>query len=141
MPNNIYKAARNIAGITQERAAELLYISCDTLSNYERGIYEPDKEMVAKMIAIYGTPHLAMQYLFDSPLQKYIPECRIRDLPLAVINFLDKYKKLGAKKDEMLAVTADGKIEPHEEEFWEEVMEATVKLQQAAMELKYADRR
>ena len=42
---NIYAAARNAAGLTQERAAECLAISVRSLADYESGVRLPSEEM------------------------------------------------------------------------------------------------
>lgn len=47
---NIYAAARNAAGLTQERAAECLAVSVRSLADYESGVRLPSEE-VAEEIA------------------------------------------------------------------------------------------
>ena len=86
---NIYKKARGQSGMTQERAAELLLISTDTLSNYERGIYKPPEEIVREMIILYNFNQLAMDYFFDSPLREYLPVVEGKTVKDAVLNFMD----------------------------------------------------
>ena len=48
------RAARINKGYTMAVAAELLGISKDTLSNYERGITYPDVPILRKIEEVYG---------------------------------------------------------------------------------------
>lgn len=48
------KMARLCAGLTQEKAASLIGVSPDTLSNYERGKSFPDVVTVKKIEQAYG---------------------------------------------------------------------------------------
>lgn len=48
------KTARELKGLTQKEAAELLDISTDTLSNYERGKSYPDVPLIKKIENLYG---------------------------------------------------------------------------------------
>ena len=48
------KRARIKAGLTQARAAELIGVTADTLSNYERGKSYPDVPIIKKIESVYG---------------------------------------------------------------------------------------
>lgn len=73
---NIYKIAREVAGLTQVAAAMLIPCSESALSGYERGTLNVSDEMVENMIKVYKTPILAILHLKrkNSPLAKYIPD-------------------------------------------------------------------
>lgn len=51
---NIYKKPREIAGYSQERAAELLDISVESLRAYETGRRVPPGEVVVRMMDLYN---------------------------------------------------------------------------------------
>lgn len=51
------KAARDLNGFTQEEAAKLIGVSCDTLGNYERGKTYPDIPVLRKIEEVYGVPY------------------------------------------------------------------------------------
>lgn len=51
---NIYKNARRAAGLTQEQAAEQLYISVRSLAEYEAGRTTPPDDVACRMIDVYG---------------------------------------------------------------------------------------
>ena len=54
--------ARHCAGLTREKAAELLGIAPRTLAYYEGGRDIPD-EIIAKMVMAYKSPELGYHYL------------------------------------------------------------------------------
>lgn len=54
--------ARHSAGLTREKAAEILGIAPRTLAYYEGGRDIPD-EIIAKMVQAYGSPELGYHYL------------------------------------------------------------------------------
>ena len=51
---NLYQRARLSTGLTQERAAELLGLSPESLKQYEGGKTVPKDETVAKMVEVYS---------------------------------------------------------------------------------------
>lgn len=55
-PKITLAAARVNAGMTQDKAAEALNISKETLSNYERGKSVPNWDMVRKIESVYDFP-------------------------------------------------------------------------------------
>lgn len=55
-PKITLKAARVNAGLSQKKAAEMLNISKETLSNYEKGAYSPSWDMVHKIGEVYKFP-------------------------------------------------------------------------------------
>ena len=71
---NLYKASRTTAGLTQEQAAALLAIAPRTLSDYENGHTRVPDDIVAAMSDYYKAPLLAIQHLQQtSVLGKYLP--------------------------------------------------------------------
>lgn len=57
------KAARMNKGYDQETAAQLIGISSDTLSNYERGKTYPDVPIIKKMEEVYGIRYDDINFL------------------------------------------------------------------------------
>lgn len=56
MPDNIkvtLKTARELKKLSQEEAAELIGVSVDTLSNYERGKTFPDVKTLKRIEEVY----------------------------------------------------------------------------------------
>ena len=57
----MYARHRKAAGLTQEKAAELLGVAVRTLANWEAGIYVPPDDKVALMCDAYPAPTLALE--------------------------------------------------------------------------------
>ena len=57
------KSARVNKGLTQVKAAKLIGITPDTLSNYERGKSYPDVPIIQKMEQVYGVPYSELIFL------------------------------------------------------------------------------
>ena len=57
------KSARVNKGLTQVKAAKLIGITPDTLSNYERGNSYPDVPIIQKMEQVYGVSYSELIFL------------------------------------------------------------------------------
>ena len=62
-PRNIYKTARTVAGLTQERWAEAVGVSVDSIRGYEAGAVIPADETVRAMSEISGLAPLSYWHL------------------------------------------------------------------------------
>lgn len=60
---NIYQVAREAAGLTQERAAELIGLSVESVRTYETEKRVPGDDTVIKMVDIYNANYLAYHHL------------------------------------------------------------------------------
>lgn len=66
MPNNIkvtLKTARELKKLSQEEAAELIGVSVDTLSNYERGKTFPDVKTLKRIEEVYEVSYNQLIFL------------------------------------------------------------------------------
>ncbi len=57
------RAARTNKGLSQKKAAKLIGISVETLSNYERGIRFPDVPVIKKIEEVYGVEYKYLIFL------------------------------------------------------------------------------
>lgn len=57
------KSARVNKGLTQAKAAELIGITKDTLSNYERGKSYPDVPVIKKIETVYDVSYSDIKFL------------------------------------------------------------------------------
>ncbi len=57
------KSASVNKGLTQVKAAKLIGITPDTLSNYERGKSYPDVPIIQKMEQVYGVSYSELIFL------------------------------------------------------------------------------
>ena len=72
------KAARELKGYTQQKAAKLMHISADTLSNYERGKSYPDIPILRRIEKVYGVSYNQIIFL---PLDFGLTECEEKEEP------------------------------------------------------------
>lgn len=87
---NIYKNARKSAGMTQEKAAQLLNVSVDSLRDYEQSQRPVPSDVASAMCDVYQAPYLAVQHLRRSSElgKRVVPEIQLKDLPEAVLGVL-----------------------------------------------------
>ena len=120
---NIYKSARRNAGMTQEQAAEQLYISVRSLAEYEAGRTIPPDDVVCRMVEAYGAKHLAYMHLKQSTEvgRRFLPDLHIMDLPRSVLKLQKEVKDVTDINHHMVDVACDGMVEEHESETWRRV--------------------
>ncbi len=137
---NIYQIARESAGLTQEKAAELLDISVESIRGYEGFKRIPPNKVVVKMIEIYNTQHLAIQHIRNSSedLQNYLPKIEVKDLPSAMLRLYKEVKDLIDVRDEMLDITYDGIIDEKEKPRYEKILKEFDDVVEAFMSVKFA---
>ncbi len=115
---NIYRNARTVAGLTQERWAEFLGISVDSVQNYERGISAPSDEILLRMADISGVKILPYWHLSQRSriAAEILPDLeKTKDLPEAVLSLLvniEDFQEDGMK--ELLRIASDGKVDEEE---------------------------
>ena len=85
-PRKIYKTARAVAGLTQERWAEALGVSVDSIRAYENGAVVPSDETVRAMSEISGLAPLAYWHLCNKSrlASETLPDVEQLPLPQAV---------------------------------------------------------
>ena len=127
---NIYKKPREIAGYSQERAAELLDISVESLRAYETGRRVPPGEVVVRMMDLYNCQYLAVSFL---------PDVKLQDLPTAMLRRQKELNDFLKCREEVLDITCDGVISPEERPRWERVLKELDDVSAAIMAVKFAD--
>lgn len=120
---NIYKIARKAAGMTQEQAAELLYVSIRSLADYESGRTIPSDETVCKMIEVYGTNWLGYEHLKRSTEvgKRYLPDLELTDLARSVLKLQKEVADVNKINPDMVEVACDGVVNEFETEKWQQV--------------------
>jgi transcriptional regulator with XRE-family HTH domain len=109
---NIYQIARESAGLTQEKASELMDICVESLRAYEGSRRIPPDHIVIKMIEIYNTQYLAYQHLKTSAEvgRKYLPNIEIKDLPASILRLHTEIKDYIDREDLLMEIGSDGKV-------------------------------
>jgi transcriptional regulator with XRE-family HTH domain len=115
---NWYKACREVAGLTQEQAAELLPISTRQLSDYETGRTQVPLDMVERMADTYKAPLLAWAHIkYYTEVGKFFPDVQEPqtkgDMAFQAILAQDD---LAPAVDEIKEIVSDGEIAEDEKE-------------------------
>lgn len=141
---NIYQTARKAAGLTQERAAELLGLSVRSLSDYEAGLRLPPNDVADRMVMVYNSQVLAVQHLRNSTqfARDLLPDVRPMALPEAVLTLIDAvYDFADDKLDrELIEIARDRVISPDERERFDRIIDKLQSITAAAISLASAPR-
>lgn len=137
---NIYKSARRTAGLTQEQAAEKLYISVRSLAEYEAGRTIPPCDVVCRMVDVYGAKHLAYLHLKQSTEvgRRFLPELHILDLPRSVLKLQKEVKDVTDIHPEIVDVACDGTVDEHESETWRSIERELMEMVGAGLSVVFA---
>jgi len=137
---NIYKTARRAAGLTQEQAAEQLYISVRSLAEYEAGRTTPPDDVACRMIDVYGDRSLAYMHLKQSTEvgRRFLPDLHILDLPRSVLKLQKEVKDITDINHQMIDVACDGVVDTHEQETWQNVIKELMEMVAAGLSVVFA---
>lgn len=139
---NDYKIARVTAGMTQERWAEKLGVSVESVHLYETGRGLPSDEVVQTMIELSMMPvlgywHMSRKSRLAAELLPEVPEV---DLPQAVVLLLGALRRFQQEQcvDVLLDIAADGVISGGEKQRYAEILEDLREIVEAAAALRCA---
>lgn len=136
---NIYQNARKAAGLTQERAAELLGLSLRSLADYEAGLRLPPNDVADRMVTVYNSQLLAVQHLRNSTqfARDLLPDVQAMALPEAVLTLVDAvYSFADDRLDrELIDIARDGVISEDERERFNRVIDKIRDITAAAIAL------
>lgn len=136
---NIYKIAREVKGMTQEEAAEIMRMSSRSISNYENFVTSPSNEVVAEMIKAYDAIWLAyMHVMNDEDLGEYFPKCDLKDIAKAALRMQKEIADFIKVTPDMIDVAYDGVIEEHEKKTWDKVRLEAMDVAGAAITIMFA---
>ena len=140
-PRNIYKTARKVAGLTQERWAEAVGVSVDSIRGYETGAVVPADETVRAMAEISGLSPLAYWHLCNKSdlAADTLPEVEQLPLPQAVVQLLCAINDFKDYHGDLLTLAADGKITTAEAAAWENIVARLDAVIRAAIQVKVAE--
>lgn len=139
MDGNIYKNARQVAGLTQERWAEALGLATDTIRRYENGERMPDDDTVKMMAELSGLAPLAYWHLCrKSAAADELPKVERVPLPEAVLRLLVRIKELQPDIDLLMKIASDSAVDPSERTDFDMIVEELSGLVSAALEVRYS---
>jgi transcriptional regulator with XRE-family HTH domain len=135
---NIYQRARESAGYTQERAAELLDISVESMRAYETDRRIPPDRVVMGMVEVYGTQHLAYQHLKQSTElgRLYLPDVTVQNLPTAILKVCKEINDFMAMRDKLVEIGSDGVIDVREMPIFNAIIAELDQIMAATLALK-----
>ncbi len=117
-PNkNMYQLAREEAGLTREKASELMAgISDDRIEKIEseKVLIRPDE--VLQMSRCYKKPELCNLYCSRECAIgiEQVPEIKEKDLPTIALEILSVMRFLEKEKDLLIDIAADGRLSEEE---------------------------
>ena len=123
---NAYQLSREAAGLTREKASELMeYISDDRIDKIEREVLAPHPEEILTMAKCYKDPELCNYYCSkECPIgRKYIPEIKLKDLSQITLEMLAALNNLNKEKERLIEITVDGQITEEEKKDFEKIRE------------------
>lgn len=139
---NDYKIARVTAGMTQERWAEKLGVSVESVHLYETGRGLPSDDVVQRMIELSMMPVLGYWHMQKKSrlAAELLPDVPKVDLAQAVVLLLGALRNFQAEHrvDELLHIAADGVVSGGEAELYEEILEDLREIVEAATALRCA---
>lgn len=140
---NLYKIARKTTNLTQEKAAEFIGVSRDSISAYERGITPTPDDIVCRMIDIYGTEWLAYEHLRKSTMvgKKYLPQIHYTGIAQSVLRFQKEVNDLENINSDMINIACDNIIHKHETNRWIEVTKEIEEVAGAALSLIFTQKK
>ena len=134
---NVFKTGREIAGYTQEQAAELLDVSVKTIGNWESYNFKSmNADNVVKMAKLYKDNTLPLKWLtMFSPFKEYLPEVEFHGISDAIINVLDAHNDFDDILKLLVKVLKDKHVDQQEQEDWQEIKHISLTLAGSLMAL------
>lgn len=136
---NIYKLARENAGITQYEAAPLIYSNLRSLSDFEMGYAIPKDDIVCRMIEVYEAPWLAYQHLSISSRvgREYLPKLEVRSLAQSVLFLQKEVDDVMRDRYELASIAIDDRIDEAEKPTWDRINQELAELVRAALAIMF----
>ena len=120
---NIYQTAREGRGLTQEKAAELIGISVESLRAYECGKRPPRTPTAITMADVYNNKALVYQHLknIDPAANDILPELDVKNFAEAVLKLVKEFNEAELLIPTLISIASDGVIDEKELPMWEKV--------------------
>lgn len=141
---NLYQIPRLAKGLTQERAAELIDVSVESIRAYESGRVVPPTMVVLRMIEVYEYPVLALQHLKYSNdiADKLLPEFRDgTTLSEAVLDLMEAMDEFDAIVKDLRSIAKDNIIDEDERPRYDRALEVLQRASASIMAVRFAKTR
>lgn len=140
---NLYYNARRTAGLTQERWAEVLGISVESVRLYESGANMPSDEIALRMAEVTGQQIICYWHLLQKSKMagRLLPQLEKKALPEAVLDLLVKLRDFSEDGMQDLArIAADGRVASEERKPYDCAMRQLRELLAAGLHVEYAEK-
>ena len=109
----IYQIKREEAGLTREKASELICVSADRIEKIENRGAVPYPEEVLCMAEGYKSPAICNYYCSNEcPIgNQYVPEVSIKDLRQIVLEMMLSLNSLQAKQNRLMEISIDNVVD------------------------------
>ncbi len=139
---NIYRNARKAAGLTQERWAEVLGISVESVRLYETGAGMPSDAIVLRMAEVAGQHIICYWHLLQKSrvAAEVLPELEEKPLPEAVLSLLAALQEFTRDgMQDLIRIGADGAVDEGERDAYTYAMAQLEALISAGLHMRYAE--
>lgn len=142
---NVCRIARTMAGQTQERFAEAIDVSVESIRLYESGRAMPSDDVVTRMAEVSGHQIICYWHLLNKSrvAAELLPE--VADMPLeqAVLRLVRRIGRFEARHrgDALMEIAEDGRVDALEAMDFDTIMGELAEIVQAAMTLKFTQGR
>ncbi len=135
---NIYQSARQAAGLTQERAAERVGKSVESIRAYESDARLPDDDTVILMADVYDAKYLAYQHLQKSALgRKIMPALDPKELAASILKLQKEVNDFLKSRDDLIDIGSDGEITDDERPRWNDIIKELDDIMVAILSIKF----
>ena len=123
---SIYQITREELKLTREKASEMTgFMSAEHIEKIENGKISIQPDDVMALSECYKAPKLCNYYCSNECEigRQYVPEIQIKDLAQIVLEMLASLNSIEKRRERMIEITADGKIEKDEVEDFVRIQE------------------
>ena len=136
---NAYQLSREAAGLTRERAGELMsFVSDDRIEKIESERSLPHPEEVLAMSRCYRDARLCNYYCsHECPIgQVYVPEIELKSLSQITLETVNVINSLEKRKNRLIEIAVDGRIDPDEQEDFDDIKKELDEISEAVQTLR-----
>ena len=136
---NAYQLSREAAGLTRERAGELMsFVSDDRIEKIESERSLPHPEEVLAMSRCYRDARLCNYYCsHECPIgQVYVPEIELKSLSQITLETVNAINSLEKRKNRLIEIAVDGRIDPDEQEDFDDIKKELDEISEAVQTLR-----
>ena len=130
--------ARQSAGMTQEKASELLDISTRTLAKYEGNQTKPSMDGMYKICKLYNNSYIGYEYVRTYELGRLLyPELENNSLAEKGLSFLDSLNTVSPLQTDIIKICLDNKIDVSEQSKFKKIVDTSKGLIKAVFGLRF----